>query len=658
MVLFGFLRVTAAGDQPPGPDRFATSPQTYTLYKWWLTSWDTNQAACTITVDHDGLPTGGEIYSACGQALYQAWISTQNCSESDLASHSCNGYYLLLVGSEKATRPIVSTQAFTLYEWWLTSWDTNKVVCTLRVTHNGMPTGAEIRSICGDYLYDDWLATGPCSQTDLEANTCNGDYLVFARSEKGETHTNVPLPPPLVWVTLNGCTTYKSTFRCDALPTLVLTGEEPLHGEHITGLAGTVDGKPFTCDAICQIDLLPTDDNGISLEFWAYSSYGDSSEKFQARVRVTKSSDPSDNAWYTDVLSSQWRGDTLAGCSQIWDKFPPAGGTPDWLTTPQRPEDLATNVSYEYLAAALIKHNVMDASACDAGGLLPNGLANTCGLEIARPAVQEWQNRFDKLIFSAARQTGVPAPLLKNIFARESQFWPGTNAGHPEAGLGQMTDGGADAVLTWNPSFYEQLCPSVLDPSVCKTKIYPNPEEEWQGIALDESERSLMRGALVNSVNAVCPDCSMGIDMDKANFSVGVFAQTLVASCMQTGEVININYSSTAGEAASYEDLWRFTLVNYNAGPGCLGLAVDKTDSSGEPLDWEHLSAHLTPACQGAIDYVNDISGPVLNSSPTTTPVEASTEVATEDATEIATEVPTITQTEIPSITATETPSP
>ena len=144
---------------------------------------------------------------------------------------------------------------------------------------------------------------------------------------------------------------------------------------------------------------MPTDENGSTLQFWAYSSYGDSSEVFQARVRVAKSADPSDQAWYTDVLSTQWRGDTLAGCSQIWDKFPPVGGTPDWLTTPQRPEDLATNVSYEYLAAALIKHNVVDASACDAGGLLANGLANTCGLEAARPAVNDWQNRFDTSFF-------------------------------------------------------------------------------------------------------------------------------------------------------------------------------------------------------------------------------------------------------------------
>jgi hypothetical protein len=361
-------------------------------------------------------------------------------------------------------------------------------------------------------------------------------------------------------------------------------------------------------------------------------------------------------------LSNQWRGNALAGCSQIWDKFPTVGGSANWLTTPQRPEDLVTNVAYEYLAAALIRHNVVNASTCDAGGLLANGLANSCGLDTARPAVNYWQNRFNALIFSAAKQTGIPAQLLKKIFARESQFWPGTNVGHPEAGLGQMTDGGADAILTWNPSFYEQFCPSVLDQSVCKIKIYPNPEVEWQGIALDETERSILRGALVNSVNAICPDCSIGIDIGKAENSVGVFAQTLLASCKQTGEVININYGIAPGDAASYEDLWRFTLVDYNAGPGCLGLAVDKTSSSGEPLDWEHLSAHLTPACQGAIEYVNDISRSAVLPTPTmnsnTGPTEIATEIPIETPIEIATDVPAILQPDDPTMQGTDTAIP
>jgi hypothetical protein len=356
------------------------------------------------------------------------------------------------------------------------------------------------------------------------------------------------------------------------------------------------------------LDLLPTDSNGLSIEFWANSSYGDSSEIFTARVRVVKSEDPTDHSWYADVISKQWKGDPLAGCSQVWDIFPPVGGTPDWLGTPQRAEDLATNISYEYLAANLIKHNVVDTSKCDGGGLLENGMANPCGLETARPAVSEWQNRFDTLIFDAALQTGIPARLLKNIFARESQFWPVKIPGHPEVGLGQMTNGGADTILIWNPSFYEQFCPSILDQSICKTKIYPQPEEGWQGIGLDEVERSLLRSALVSSVDAICPECSMGIDMKKADFSVGVFAQTLVASCRQTGMVVDMNANIVTGDEVSYADFWRFTLVNYNAGPGCLGLAIDDTSSLGEPLDWAHLSTHFTPVCQGALNYVNDIS--------------------------------------------------
>jgi hypothetical protein len=553
LALFGFLHAKAAGD-PPGPDRYAVITQKYTSYEWWLTSWTGNTVVCIIDIDHAGLPTGGEIFKACGQDVYNEWIITK-----------------------------------------------------------------------------------PCPQ----GSTCDGDYLQLIKSFPAERKVGVQEPPPLVWVELHGCVPYRSTFHCDSLPTLVLTGEEPLQGEHITSLGGTIDGKPFTCDPVCQVDLVPTDENGSTLQFWAYSSYGDSSEAFQARVRVIKSSDPSDQAWYTDVLSSQWRGDTLAGCSQIWDKFPPVGGNPDWLTTPQRPDDLSTNVSYEYLAAALIKQNVVDASACDGGGLLANGLANACGLEEARPAAHAWQNRFDDLIFTAAQKTGVPASLLKNIFARESQFWPGTYAGHAEAGLGQMTDGGADVVLTWNPSFYEQFCPSVLDETTCKTKIYPNPGPTWQGIGLDESKRSILRGALIKSVDAVCPDCSMGIDLDKADFSVGVFAQTLVANCKQAGEVVDINSRASSGNPAGYADMWRFTLVNYNAGPGCLGLAVDKTSRLGEPLDWEHLSSHLTPACQGAIDYVNDISGPVLSLAPTL----------------IATDIPTIVPTETTTIIPTATPT-
>jgi hypothetical protein len=516
---FGTRRVSAAAEQPPGPDRFAIITQDYTSYEWWLTGWVDNKVACSIKVDHEGKPTSGEIYTVCGAALY-----------------------------------------------------------------------------------DKWLATRPCDTAEENPAACQGYYLVFFKSEPAQRDVAVVQPPPVVWVALDGCVPFNSTFRCEALPTLVLSSEEPMEGAHITGLAGRMDGRAFTCDPVCQVDLAPTDSDGLYLEFWANSSYGDSSVLFEARVRVVTSDDPADHSWYVDVLSTQWRGAPLAGCSQTWGTFPPVGGVPAWLSTPLRAEDLATNIPYEYLAANLIKQGVADTSSCTDGGLLDNGLVSPCGLETARNAVDDWQNRFDGLIFSAAQGTGIPAQVLKNIFSRESQFWPGLTIGHPEAGLGQMTNGGADTTLLWNRPFYEQFCPSVLEGAICR-----------RGYAhLNSDQQETLRNAMVSSVNASCPDCPLGIDLDRAEKSVSIFAETLLANCDQTGMVIDLNDGNDKDTPVTYEDFWRFSLVNYNAGPGCLGLAVDKTRNSSEPLDWEHVSSHLTPVCQGAFDYVTDVN----NASP------------------------------------------
>ena len=52
---------------------------------------------------------------------------------------------------------------------------------------------------------------------------------------------------------------------------------------------------------------------------------------------------------------------------------------------------------------------------------------SNCGMEVARDAVNIWQNQFDEIILNTAKDTGVPANLLKNLFATESQFWPGNS---------------------------------------------------------------------------------------------------------------------------------------------------------------------------------------------------------------------------------------
>ena len=125
---------------------------------------------------------------------------------------------------------------------------------------------------------------------------------------------------------------------------------------------------------------------------------------------------------------------------------------------------------------------------------------------------------------------------------------------------------------------------------------------------LEDDARTLLRHALVNSVNATCEECPLGLDLAQADYSVGVFAHSMIANCEQAGQVVK-NYSlRSPGQVASFEDLWKFTLVNYNAGGGCLADAVSKAFGNNPVLTWENVSPFLTGACSGAVDYVNDIS--------------------------------------------------
>lgn len=501
-------------------------------------------------------------------------------------------------GPDRAAAVIVD---YLSYEWWLVRWQDNSVACQIFVDHEGLPGGGEIYRDCGEELYAKWAATSACTGAETgDPAACGGYYLLYWQSAPAQREVAVALPPPVVWISLDGCTTQATTHLCDSNATLVLSGEEPLPGERIDRLEGFINGQPFTCNPTCQIELFPTGGRGMEIEFWAWSSYGDSSPLYQARLRVADAgaNDLDAPAWYVDVLSSQWRGRPVAGCTLTWDSFPPVGGPPPWLSTPESAAELATNIPYEYLASNLLLQGVTDPGACENEGFLPNGQPSPCGLEAARPAVDDWQDRFDAIIFDIAVETGVPAQLLKSLFSRESQFWPGAVANRPEVGLGQMTENGADTTLLWNLPFYEQFCPYVLGEDTCALGY----------AGLEEEEQEMLRGALLQSVDAYCPDCPLSIDLPQAEYSILFFAETLLANCEQTGMIVYNAYGQAPGEIASYEDLWRFTLVNYNAGPGCLTLAVQDTSNLGEPLDWEHVSSHLTPVCQGARGYVEDIS--------------------------------------------------
>jgi len=123
---------------------------------------------------------------------------------------------------------------------------------------------------------------------------------------------------------------------------------------------------------------------------------------------------------------------------------------------------------------------------------------------------------------------------------------------------------------------------------------------------------------LVRKVDASCPDCPISIDVPQANYSVRVFAEGLQANCEQVGRIITNLTQFSPGQVSSYEDLWRFTLVNYNAGPGCLSRAMQLAWQANQSLDWASVAANLEPACQLAIGYVEDISQ-MLKATPTPT---------------------------------------
>jgi len=510
---------------------------------------------------------------------------------------------------EEYIRKTTITVEYTAHEWWLVRWKDDEIKCRFMVDHEGLPTADEVKTWCGATLEKEWLQTRPCNLEDHggEIKNCPGLYMNYFQSYPSSREVEVVLPLPHVWLALGDCELKTPENTCEKLPSLMFIGEETLANEAIIRIQGTINHEPFSCAGdVCSIPISPTGPNGVEVEFWADSSFGDASEKFTALVRIMPWGDfmapdgpvGDQQLWYVDVISDQWRGAQPASCTETWEVFPNPGGPSPWLLTPQRPEDLYTTVSFYYLAGMLINSGEVDASLCPNEGMETDITANSCGVQAAYEKVVEWQNRFDEEILITALDTGVPAQLLKNVFSRESQFWPGIYSTYQEAGLGQLTENGADTVLLWNPSFFGQFCPLVLNQERC--------DLGFGNISADE--QAMLRGALVQKVNSTCPECPVGIDMSQANFSVHIFAEGLIANCEQVGKIIRNVTGNDPGKVSSYEDLWRFTLANYNAGSGCLGDAINLAIRRSPFLDWDLVSSYLSAGCMGAIDYVEDIS--------------------------------------------------
>jgi hypothetical protein len=268
-----------------------------------------------------------------------------------------------------------------------------------------------------------------------------------------------------------------------------------------------------------------------------------------------------------------------------------------WVYVPEYADQLHTEENYFFLAGQLIKDKIVDASACPSGGLAANKYANACGMAAAKPAVIYIQNMLNEPILQAWKDVGVPPVLLKQLVRYESQFYP-SQYNQTHFGFGHITEMGILNALDWNPSLYTKYCPTPGS-GICATK---------EGVAYQ----------ILTSLVSTCPSCKYGIDPVTANRSVDILARVLMGYCYQTEQLI---YNATGWNsiyAVDYTTIWKLTLMNYNAGPGCVFNAVSKAfeDTEG-PIRWPDIVANTKgDQCLRGMYYATSITLKYFNFPP------------------------------------------
>ena len=253
----------------------------------------------------------------------------------------------------------------------------------------------------------------------------------------------------------------------------------------------------------------------------------------------------------------------------------------------------------------MIDHGVVEASDCPQGGLQPSGIANACGVSRARDAVVAWQNRFDSQIWESAQAVGIPAVLFKRLLARESQFWPAKYPGVPEVGFGQLSAGGLDTLLLWDPELFQGMCQDMLGAWKCV--------HGYGGLSIPQ--RNFLYGSLWVQADLTCNDCPFGVDVARVGNSLELFARLLRADCRQMGQTVRNIAGIAPGDVSTYTDMWRFTVAGYN-NPDCIYEALLRTYNTTTdkgiplPLEWQYVREHFPAGCESTLQYTEDIFGP------------------------------------------------
>lgn len=478
----------------------------------------------------------------------------------------------------------------TQYIWELVSNVDGRMICQVIVEHPNQPTNTEAIQICGDQIFPPEETPTPIGATaatptpggspaptptpfDL-ADFFRSVSWRFITSREFSREVQVPVPEMVTNISIpqgqQGAALY-----------VILTAYEPVYGERITSISGTLNGLSFTCPSNrCHVPI--TTDS--SLVFWATSSVGDESRRVEATLRVNRV-DNANRLVIESLVPITYFQDS---CANIWGAT--LADLPAWAGFPNSPADLNTMKPYQYLAGQLLSAGLVDASDCPGGGLWAGGGPNSCGLERAAGKVIAWQNQYDTSIWEAGRSVGIPPTLIKALIEQESQFWPGNSRiALYEFGLGQLSQAGLDVALRWDNDLFASACNGLLYDC---SKVYGRMTS-W--------EQATVRGGLLTSLDAECPTCSNGIDMAAAYDSIPVFARTLRANCRQVQYLMDTREIADA----TYEDMWKFTFLSYHSGYNCLADALVFAEYNLLDINWENVSGFLS--CESGRVYVDNV---------------------------------------------------
>lgn len=487
------------------------------------------------------------------------------------------------VNADQSVRTGTTQKTMMAYHWFVTSWKRGigSPICELYVAENRIPVAQDISNACGENIGREWLKTPPCDQAMKGGDTskCKGLFVWYDGIKQGQVIVNIPLPEATIDVKTGSCEPGK---WCDVRPTLRFEGVEPLEEYKIVGISVRIGESVRDCQAdACELRMPITGSDGIIMEYWADSDYGDeSAHKFLTFRNVQSTT--STSLYRIDLLNENWRSYLPPG-ALTWKIFPAIDDpVSDLFSQPASAADLRTDNKLYYLAGNLIYSGKVDVGPCQSSGLMSNGMASACGMEVAHSLSVEYQNKYDDRIFAAAAEYNVPARILKGIIAQETQFWP---HGYPtkELGFGRITENGADMLLSWNLIYYAQVCDSYYGIDRCAPGYYN----------MNPTEKSMLRGLALKNV---------GTD---AEFSL--LAATLQASVQQVKQMM-INTTGMDEEYGStYIDLWKVTIANYHSGSGCVGTAMQTAKTKKKAMLWENISQYLLGDCQGAINYVDQV---------------------------------------------------